>query len=67
MKYIYKMMGRALTEARATPIQARLAFVMLEINGLASALNYIEEVKKHNDKRISNEVETLNDGIWRNP
>ena len=52
MMTIYKIIGNALTDAKASQKQAHLAFVMLEIKGLASALNYIEKIKERNRKLI---------------
>lgn len=52
---IYRIMAPALTDAKATPMQAHLAFVALQIQGLSGALKYIREIKARNEQRKAEE------------
>ena len=63
MSDIYEIMAKALTNARASQRQSHLAFRMLEIKGLAPALNYIHELGKHNEARTndSDDLDDLNE------
>lgn len=50
-KGIYKIMAAELAEAKATPRQAHLAFVALQLQGLSGAYRFIREVKERNKRR----------------
>ena len=41
-----KKLTKALREAKATPIQVRMAAILLAVNGLENALEFIEKTKQ---------------------